>query len=170
MPGSALGGWWSHGRALSCPETNTLTNSYGPAAPTVNIYCSSTVPAWRIWECSVHMHPLSNSQQQHPPNGSCTASLLSCPWNPGTDNMQLGQHKGWSCRDVHTAVVLYLCLSVHTERAKRGEKKPEINIKGKSEAMNSTYVTISKDRETCWLFPLVNVPPLDLFKKLYFDG
>lgn len=94
------------------------------------------------------MHPRSSSQQHQPPSGSCTASLLSCPWNPSTDNMQPGQHRGWSCRDMHTAVVLYLCLSVHTERAKRGEKKPEINIKGRSEAMNSTYVTISKDRET----------------------
>lgn len=100
------------------------------------------------------------------------AAQLSCPWNPGTDNMQPGQHRAWACRDMHTAVVLYLCLSIHTERAKRGEKKPEISVRGRSEAMNSTYVTISKDTNLrfCWVFALGNAPPSDLFKKWCCEG
>lgn len=126
--------------------------------------CSSTVPAWRIWECAVHMHSLSNSQQHHPLSGSCTAELPLKSWHR--------QHATWACRDMHTAGVLYLCLSVHTERAKRGEKKPEINVRGRSEAMNSTYVTISKDTNLriCWVFPLGNVPPCDLFRKRRCEG
>lgn len=59
-------------------------------------------------------------------------------------------------------------FSVHTERAKRGKKKPKINIKERSEVTNSIYMIIFKDRENLQIllieFPFVNISPFDLFK------
>jgi len=52
-------------------------------------------------------------------------------------------------------------FSVHTERAKRGKKKPEINVKERSDVTNSIYVIIFKDIENLQIllivFPLVNI-------------
>lgn len=59
-------------------------------------------------------------------------------------------------------------FSVHTERAKTGKKKPEINIRERTEVMNSIHVIIFKDRENLQIllivFPFVNISPFGLSK------
>lgn len=164
---SALGGWWSHGRALSCPETNTLTNSYGPAALghyKNRIYLLLYCPCLEnLGVCSAH------APTKQYPAASSTKWFLHCPTAELPLKCWHRQHATWAAQGLvmqghaHSSGTVPLPFSPHRKGQKRREKAR--NQYKRSEEMNSTYVTISKDRETCWLFHLVNVPPSDLFRK-----
>lgn len=171
VPGNALGGWWSQGRALSCPETNTLTNSYGPAALRHyknHIYLLLYCPCLEdLGVCSAH-----GSTKQFPA-ASSSEWFLHCLTAELPLKSWYRQHATWAAQGLvmqghaHSTGTVPLPFSPHRKGQKRREKAR--NQYKRKEWSNEHHICNNLQRQRnfrfCWVFPLVNVPPSDLFKK-----
>lgn len=150
-----------------CPaRNNTFTNSCGPAAlgryknHLYLLLCCSCLE--NLGVCSAH------APTKQCPAAPSTEWFLHCLTAELPLKCWHRQHATRAAQRLvmqghaHSSGTVPLPFSPHRKGQKRREK-PEINIKGRSEAMNSTYATISKDRKPSdfaecflWLmFPLL---------------
>lgn len=137
-------------KSLVLPQNNTFTNSCGPAAlghynnHLYLLLCCSCLE--NLGVCSAH------APTKQFPAAPSTEWFLHCLTAELPLKSWHRQHATWAAQGLvmqghaHSSGTVPLPFSPHRKGQKRREK-PEINIKGRREAMNSTYATISKDRE-----------------------
>lgn len=175
VPGNALGGWWSHGRALSCPKQH-LHKQLWTCCP--RALKKSPLPAPLLFlpgesgsvqcTCTHQAMPSSTIHWVVPALPHCWAApemLAQTTCNPGSTG---AGHAGTCTRQWYCTFAFQ-----STQKGPKEERKTRNQYKRK-EWSNEQHICDNLQRQRtfrfCWVFPLVNVSPSDLFKKWCCDG